>query len=78
MIPNPPPPPGSSEAFAIGCTCPRMDNGHGRGSGQVGKEGEPYYWISGDCPIHARTVATVERQWDHAVGGPIHIVRPEE
>lgn len=36
----PPPNPGSPEAVAIGCTCPRMDNGHGKGH-----HGVPGVWV---------------------------------
>ena len=40
------------EALAAGCTCPVMDNGHGRG--YMG-DGERFGWVvSGDCPIHAQ------------------------
>lgn len=42
------PNPGSQEAIKIGCTCPVMDNNHGKFP--------PYppdgWWNSGDCPIH--------------------------
>ena len=38
------PNPGSDEAIALGCTCPVLDNGHGRGSGP--------FWITVDCPLH--------------------------
>ena len=38
------PNPGSDEAIAKGCTCPVLDNGHGKGYFQV---------IRADCPLHA-------------------------
>lgn len=42
--------PGSPEAVDAGCTCPVMDNGHGRG---VYGDGERYgWWISEHCPLH--------------------------
>lgn len=42
--------PGSIEASEAGCTCPILDNGHGRG--YLG-DGEKYGWvINQDCPIH--------------------------
>ena len=44
------PNPGSKEAIKLGCTCPRMDNGHGKGA-YTDKEG-PKFWIDIDCPIH--------------------------
>lgn len=45
--------PGSPEAVAAGCTCPRLDNHHGAGSGHKDKDGSPLYWINERCPIHA-------------------------
>lgn len=49
------PNPGSPAAVKLGCTCPRMDNAHGRGYlGGVKdpKTGETLFVISGSCPIH--------------------------
>lgn len=46
------PNPGSDEAIAQGCTCPVLDNGHGRGSGYTGEHGEPIFWQSALCPLH--------------------------
>lgn len=43
------PKPGSPEAVERGCTCPRMDNGHGRGYMGIPDN----FVISGDCPMHA-------------------------
>lgn len=42
--------PGSDEALERGCTCPVLDNGHGRGFpwGDV----DPCFWINGRCPLH--------------------------
>lgn len=45
-IPNP----GSDEAVAMGCTCPVLANGRGRGAWNQGKD--PNFWIDGRCPIH--------------------------
>jgi hypothetical protein len=40
------PNPGSDEAVAMGCFCPRSDNGYGRGSYKGG-------WIINlSCPVH--------------------------
>ena len=36
--------PGSDKAIELGCTCPVLDNGHGRGSGP--------FWKTVDCPLH--------------------------
>lgn len=41
---TPSPNPGSDAALDMGCACPVLDNGHGRGSGP--------FWVSGDCPLH--------------------------
>lgn len=46
-IPNP----GSSQALDMGCTCPVLDNYHGRGFFYPGAEG-PAFYIRADCPIH--------------------------
>jgi hypothetical protein len=46
-VPNP----GSDEAHAKGCTCPRMDNGRGRGA-YIREDGRPEFWITEGCPIH--------------------------
>ena len=46
--------PGSDEAIASGCTCPVMDNGHGRGylGGVTDEQGQTVFVIVVDCPIH--------------------------
>ena len=43
-----PPPPGSDAAVALGCTCPVLDNAHGRG--YMGRAG--MYVFSLGCPLH--------------------------
>jgi len=45
------PNPGSDDAVDLGCTCPILDNGHGKGSAW----GEGVFWYSVDCPVHSRT-----------------------
>lgn len=40
------PNPGSDAAIAIGCTCPVLDNSHGRGINGM-------FWQSTACPVHA-------------------------
>jgi hypothetical protein len=45
------PNPGSDAAIARGCTCPRMDNGHGRGINGL-------FWRSLDCPVHVQREAS--------------------
>ena len=47
-MPDKPPNPGSDEAIEQGCTCPVMDNGHGRGA--YGMAGQ--FWITDGCPLH--------------------------
>lgn len=45
------PDPGTSDARAGGCTCPVMDNSHGKGRGG---DGVRYgWWIVEGCPMHA-------------------------
>ena len=46
------PNPGSDEALDMGCTCPVLDNGHGRGSGYINEDGVPAFWTNADCPLH--------------------------
>lgn len=46
------PNPGSAEAIALGCKCPRIDNGHGRGCGRVREDGTPLFWLSDNCALH--------------------------
>ena len=49
------PTPGSPEAIRLGCACPRIDNGHGRGwMGGVKdtKTGETLFVITVGCPVH--------------------------
>lgn len=43
------PNPGSDEAVKRGCTCPVMDNAHGKG---VTIGGKAYFWRSEYCPLH--------------------------
>jgi hypothetical protein len=57
-VPNP----GSKEALDWGCTCPVMDNAHGRGvpwprdGGKDPKE-HPSFYITEGCPLHSKTAA---------------------
>ena len=46
------PSPGSKEAQKKGCTCPVMDNHHGKGFPYPGVD-TPAFWINGNCPLHA-------------------------
>lgn len=43
-------PPGSDKALDKGCTCPVMENRHGKGL--RGDEEEVWYVYSDDCPVH--------------------------
>lgn len=43
-IPNP----GSNEAIKLKCSCPVMDNGHGKG--YMGQQG--IFYINETCPLH--------------------------
>lgn len=50
MTPNP----GSEEAISIGCTCPVMDNGYGRGylGGVQDETGQTVFVTNDNCPVH--------------------------
>ncbi len=51
-----PPLPGSPDAIAQGCTCPVLDNAHGRG--RLG-DGDRYgWWINAECPLHGKDADT--------------------
>lgn len=50
------PNPGSDEALSMGCKCPVLDNGHGRGSGRVNGKGKPLFWFSKLCPLHNKSM----------------------
>ena len=43
-VPNP----GSDAALELGCTCPVVDNGHGKGCGY----GKNMFWHTAGCPVH--------------------------
>lgn len=49
MTPDQTPPPGSDEAVAQGCTCPILDNAHGKG--YYGMAG--IYVLNAECPLHS-------------------------
>jgi hypothetical protein len=46
--------PGSDDAVRHGCTCPVLDNNHGRGivGGYGGTKFRPAFWINGNCEYH--------------------------
>jgi hypothetical protein len=46
------PNPGSKEAIARGCTCPVIDNHHGKG---IPSKDGPVFWYTVGCPIHHPT-----------------------
>lgn len=50
-----PPSPGSPAALARGCTCPVVDNSHGRGA--LGNGERFGWWISAGCPLHGESSA---------------------
>ena len=52
------PNPGSDEAVEQGCTCPRMDNGYGKG--YMGMEGVFVY--TENCPVHATAAMIVAEE----------------
>jgi hypothetical protein len=52
--------PGSDEAIKKGCICPVLDNGHGKGCGWNGDDGNPCFWITEGCPIHPTEIKDTE------------------
>jgi len=53
------PAPGSDAAQRQGCTCPVLDNGHGRGcmgGAKSPETGETLFVITAGCPVHAPKV----------------------
>jgi hypothetical protein len=46
--------PGSDAAIAVGCTCPVIDNGHGKGymGGARNSSGATIFVYSQTCPLH--------------------------
>jgi hypothetical protein len=51
MATNDTPNPGSDAAVKQGCTCPVMDNGHGKG---FLWDGASVFWINEGCPLHRK------------------------
>ena len=62
-VPNP----GSDEAVRQGCTCPVLDNSHGRGA-RVSTEGEVLFWFTSGCPVHSVTPEAKEGDSDAREG----------
>lgn len=46
------PKPGSDDARKLGCTCPVMDNAHGKGVFALGTA----WWITVGCPVHTKLI----------------------
>ena len=53
------PNPGNDEAIEQGCTCPVLDNAHGRGI--MGGE-ELGFWITAGCPLHGQEIKSPESE----------------
>ena len=51
-VPKEKPTPGSDEALDLGCTCPVLDNGRGRGA-EVDETGKVRFWYTEGCPVHS-------------------------
>lgn len=56
------PNPGSPEARQEGCTCPVMDNSHGRGylGGATDEGGNLVFVMAMDCPLHGALAESEE------------------
>lgn len=46
------PNPGSDDAINQGCTCPVIDNRHGKGIDDPQAAKSPLFWITMGCPLH--------------------------
>jgi hypothetical protein len=69
------PPPGSPEAVKLGCKCPRLDNGHGKG--YMGIAG--VYVYHSECPLHSRCIDDgFGNEWPlcYKLDCQLHVVRP--
>lgn len=55
--------PGSPGAILKGCTCPTLDNAHGKGV-NFG-DTEPLFWIDGLCPLHGVNHIEEDREEIH-------------
>ena len=44
--------PGSTEAIEEGCTCPVLDNCHGKGIPMTEHDEDMAFWITAGCPLH--------------------------
>ncbi|MDQ4679416.1 hypothetical protein ACNT8L_05775 [Brucella intermedia] len=56
------PKPGSKEATELGCTCPVIDNGYGKGymGGVKDKDGNVMFVINASCSIHGEEAGNAE------------------
>lgn len=56
------PKPGSKEATELGCTCPVIDNGYGKGymGGVKDKDGNVMFVINASCSIHGEEASNAE------------------
>jgi hypothetical protein len=57
FVPNP----GSEEAIALGCRCPVLDNGHGRGW-NVDAQGKSVFVFNIECPPHGDSGSEIENR----------------
>ena len=57
--------PGSDAALDAGCTCPVLDNGHGRGAWTNAK-GDAVFWLNNDCPLHGERAGPACSDRDHS------------
>lgn len=55
-IPNP----GSDAAIDQGCTCPVLDNEHGRGAYMA--DGAPVFYINENCLVHHKAKNPIEQE----------------
>lgn len=53
--------PGSIKAREYGCTCPVLDNSHGKGylGGVLDKDGNTVFVCNMECPVHGEHATTI-------------------
>ena len=50
--------PGSKSAINKGCTCPVIDNNHGKGVSTL--SGDILFWMDDGCPMHGHVIEQEE------------------
>lgn len=65
--------PGHPQSVADGCTCPVLDNAHGRGCGYLSADGEPVFIVTAGCPLHGGAeFFPDDMRFDRDLSGPAY------